>query len=172
MNYLFSGCLSMSTLLAYVGLGSNLGDKKVNLEQGLDLLGAVPGIRLLRVAPLYHTAPMELQDQDWFLNTVTELETTLSPMELLEMLLALEDQMGRVRWERWGPRVIDLDLLLHGSKVLITEKLTLPHPRMHQRAFVMVPLADLSPELIVPGHGQASDLAVQLQKEQTLMVLE
>ena len=152
----------------YVGLGANVGDKKANINQAVSMLAAMKSTRLLRVAPFYHSAPLGYLKQDWFINTVAEIETALSPPELLDLLLAVEDEIGRVRRERWGPRVIDLDLLLYGDIVMDTLKLTLPHPRMHERAFVMAPLADLAPRLNLPGHGQADDLAGKLKKEQAI----
>ena len=151
-----------------MGLGSNQGDKKANIKQAVTTLAALPDIKLLRVAPLYRTAPLGYTDQDWFCNTVAEMETSMPPLDLLEQLLVLENKMGRVRQERWGPRTIDLDLLLYGNVTMNSQKLTLPHPRMHNRAFVMVPLADLAPRLILPGYGSAADLAGRLQQEQVI----
>jgi len=156
-------------VIAYVGLGSNMGDKRANLSRALDLLAIAPGIELLRTAPCYATAPVGYTQQDWFLNTVTELETQLPPLELLRLLLGLEEEMGRVRLVTWGPRIIDLDLLLYGQTTLESPELTLPHPRMHQRAFVLVPLADLAPKLEILGLGRALDLAVQLRAEQKVV---
>ena len=161
---------------AYIGIGSNLGDKKANIEKALTILGC-PGetrqgdrypVLLLRVAPLYRTAPLGYTRQDWFINTVAELETTLPPLELLEFLLTIENEMGRRRQERWGPRLIDLDLLLYGEVVMESPKLTLPHPRMHERAFVLAPLADLAPEIKLPGHGRVAELARKLTQAQTI----
>ncbi|MCL2766796.1 MAG: 2-amino-4-hydroxy-6-hydroxymethyldihydropteridine diphosphokinase, partial [Peptococcaceae bacterium] len=124
--------------VVYIGLGSNIGDKKANIERALALLAAMPEINVLEIAPFYRTAPQGYTEQDWFINTVAKLETTLPPPELLDLLLALENKIGRVRQERWGPRIIDLDLLLYGNVIMDSQKLTLPHPRMHKRAFVMV----------------------------------
>jgi 2-amino-4-hydroxy-6-hydroxymethyldihydropteridine diphosphokinase len=107
-------------------------------------------------------------DQDWFLNTVAEVKTSISPLELLKALLAIENQLGRVRTRRWGPRNIDLDLLLYGSTTMDTAELTLPHPRMTERAFVMVPLADLNPVLMMPGNITASQLAESLRNAQQI----
>ncbi|MBE3588464.1 MAG: 2-amino-4-hydroxy-6-hydroxymethyldihydropteridine diphosphokinase [Thermoanaerobacteraceae bacterium] len=145
-------------VVAYIGLGSNMGGKKANLKAALELLGRVPGVRLLRVAPFYRTDPVGYTDQDWFVNTVAEVETTLSPRELLAACLDIENRLGRVRDIRWGPRVIDLDLLLYNGQVIDEPGLVVPHPRMHERAFVVVPLADLVPELVIPGRGKVSKL--------------
>ncbi|WP_035106731.1 2-amino-4-hydroxy-6-hydroxymethyldihydropteridine diphosphokinase [Desulfovirgula thermocuniculi] len=143
---------------AYIGLGSNMGDKKAGILRALEELGKTPGVALLRVAPLYRTAPVGYTDQDWFVNTVAEIDTALSPRELLAACLEIERRLGRVRGVRWGPRVIDLDLLLYGDLVVDEPDLAVPHPRMHERAFVLVPLADLAPDLVVPGRGKVRDL--------------
>jgi len=158
-------------VVAYIGLGSNMGDKAANIHKALELLGASPGVRVNRVAPYYHTAPVGYTGQDWFVNTVAELITELSPRDLLSLLLAVEDSLGRVRAVRWGPRVIDLDLLMFGKIEINTPELTLPHPRMHERAFVMVPLADLEPELEIPGRGKAAGLALSLAGKQPVKPL-
>ncbi|MBC7106991.1 MAG: 2-amino-4-hydroxy-6-hydroxymethyldihydropteridine diphosphokinase, partial [Firmicutes bacterium] len=130
---------------AYVGLGTNLGNKMENLQVALGLLAAARGVRVLRVAGVYRTAPWGFAEQDWFLNTVAEVATTRVPRRLLEVLLEIEARMGRRRSTRWGPRVIDLDLLLYDNRVLHEPDLVVPHPRMHERAFVLVPLAELEP---------------------------
>lgn len=154
--------------IAYIGLGSNLGERAQNISTALKLLNHPPAVQLLRLAPLYSTAPVGDTEQGWFLNTVAELKTTLAPLELLKTLLAVENQMGRVRTRRWGPRNIDLDLLLYGNITMDSPELTLPHPRITERAFVMVPLADLNPTLMMPGNGTAAQLAKQLRSEQQI----
>ncbi|OAT80710.1 2-amino-4-hydroxy-6-hydroxymethyldihydropteridine diphosphokinase [Desulfotomaculum copahuensis] len=151
---------------AYIGIGSNLGDKAANIKKGLDLLAGTPGVRLLRVAPYYRTAPVGYTDQDWFVNTAAEVATALPPEDLLAACLEVENRLGRVRTIRWGPRVIDLDLLLYGDRVINWPQLTVPHPRLHERAFVLVPLADLVPELTVPGRGRVDRLLAGLAPEQ------
>jgi len=132
-------------VLAYVGLGSNLGDRAGYLLQALSLLSRLPETRLLRLSPVYETDPVG-PPQPPYLNLVVEVDTGLPPQRLLEALLEIERALGRERKERWGPRTIDLDLLLYGDWVLEEEGLEVPHPRLHQRAFVLVPLADLIPE--------------------------
>jgi len=154
--------------IAYIGLGSNIGERQQNITTALKLLHYPPTVQVLRVAPLYSTAPVGDTDQDWFLNTVAEVKTSISPLELLKALLAIENQLGRVRTRRWGPRNIDLDLLLYGSTTMDTAELTLPHPRMTERAFVMVPLADLNPVLMMPGNITASQLAESLRNAQQI----
>ncbi|MCG9968291.1 2-amino-4-hydroxy-6-hydroxymethyldihydropteridine diphosphokinase [Pelotomaculum terephthalicicum JT] len=155
-------------VVAYVGLGSNVGDKAANISKALNLLGAAPGLRVVRVAPCYRTAPIGYAGQDWFINTVAEVETDLPPLDLLRLLLALEDRLGRVRGRRWGPRTIDLDLLVYDKVAIDTPELVIPHPRMHERAFVMAPLADLAPGLVIPGRGKAEGLALSLAKAQLI----
>ncbi|WP_038055615.1 2-amino-4-hydroxy-6-hydroxymethyldihydropteridine diphosphokinase [Thermus amyloliquefaciens] len=132
-------------MLAYVGLGSNLGDRAAHLLWGLSALSRLPETRLLRLSPLYETEPLG-PPQPRYLNLVAELETELPPRALLSEMLRIEEALGRERKERWGPRTLDLDLLLYGDLVLEEEGLKLPHPRLHERAFVLVPLLDLLPE--------------------------
>lgn len=131
---------------AYVGLGANLGDREGSLRDALDRLAAEPGISLTGVSPTYETAPVGYTDQPSFLNRVARVEAEGSPLDLLRRLLAIEREMGRVRDIRWGPRNIDLDLLAFGDERMDTPELTLPHPRMGERAFVLVPLRDVWPE--------------------------
>lgn len=125
-------------------------------------------ISISAVAPLYRTDPVGYTDQDWFLNTVALLETGLSPGELLGVLMEAENKMGRERAIRWGPRVIDLDILLYGELTINWPDLQIPHPRLEERAFVVVPLADLYPDMLLPGGRAASDLAAQLSKAQRI----
>ncbi|MEW6457750.1 MAG: 2-amino-4-hydroxy-6-hydroxymethyldihydropteridine diphosphokinase [Bacillota bacterium] len=158
----------MSPTIAYIGLGSNRGDRPANLERAVGELAAVPGVALRRRALVYESAPQGYTDQDWFLNTVVEIETTLSPRDLLDRMLEIERRLGRERRERWGPRVIDLDLLLFGTETIAEPDLSVPHPRLAERAFAVVPLADLCPELDLPGGGKASVLARWLAREQRL----
>lgn len=154
--------------IAYIGLGSNLGDKEANIKKALALLAASPGVRVKRVASFYRTAPVGYTDQGWFTNTVAELETSLQPHELLSLLLDIEKRIGRVRTIRWGPRTVDLDLLLFGSEEMNSPDLVLPHPRMGERAFVMAPLAELDPDIMIAGWGTAKELAERLKKEQQI----
>ncbi len=151
---------------AFIGIGSNVGDKKWNIRRALDLMAGCGRIKLLGVAPLYKSEPVGYRDQDWFLNTAAEVETDLPPRELLEALLRIEGEMGRRRTVRWGPRVIDLDILLYGDAAVNDPDLVIPHPRLEERAFVVVPLADLYPDMALPGGSKASDLAAVLSKTQ------
>ena len=139
---------------AYVGLGSNLGDRSAHLLLGLSALSRLPDTHLLRLSPVYETEPVG-PPQPPYLNLVAELETELAPRALLLEMLRIERALGRERRERWGPRTLDLDLLLYGDLVLEEEGLTVPHPRLHERAFVLVPLLDLLPEGRHPLLGQS-----------------
>ncbi len=135
---------------AYIGLGSNLGRREENLVRAISLLSSSPGIRVLRRASLYETEPVGVEDQPWFLNTVVEVETSLSPRGLLCRLKEIERELGREERGRWGPREIDLDLLLYGDLIIEEDGLILPHPELHRRRFVLEPLGELAPELVHP----------------------
>ncbi|MEW5898498.1 MAG: 2-amino-4-hydroxy-6-hydroxymethyldihydropteridine diphosphokinase [Bacillota bacterium] len=161
----------MARVRCFLGLGANLGDKEASLKTAISFLEREKDIRVRRVAPFYWTAPWGYTDQDWFINTVVEIETSLSPKQLLNVLLAIEEKMGRVRGVRWGPRVIDLDLLLYGNAVLNEPNLIVPHPRMASRAFVLAPLADLDPDLVIPGQGRVADLWKKVREEQAVQKL-
>jgi 2-amino-4-hydroxy-6-hydroxymethyldihydropteridine diphosphokinase len=140
----------------YIGLGSNLGDKVANLREALRLLAGARGskVKLLAVSSLYRTEPVGNPDQDWFLNAAAHIKTQLSPRELLNRLLAIEHKLGRVRTVRNGPRSIDLDILLWDHLVVNEDNLVIPHPRMHERLFVLDPLAELAPDLRHPILGK------------------
>lgn len=146
-------------------LGSNMGDKSAYLAAARREIGALPGTRVTAESSLYHTKPVGKTDQDWFLNQVLRVETLLEPRELLRSCLAIETKLGRVRLERWGPRVIDIDLLVYDDVKSDDDELTLPHPRMTERAFVLVPLAELAPTLRVGGRTVAELLAALPQTE-------
>jgi 2-amino-4-hydroxy-6-hydroxymethyldihydropteridine diphosphokinase len=148
---------------AYVGLGSNLGDREATLRQALAALGEVPGIRIVAVSRLRETDPVGFLDQPRFLNGAAALETELSPRELLAALLEVERGLGRIRGdERYGPRTIDLDLLVYGDLALAEDGLEVPHPRLHERRFALEPLAELAPGLEIPGKGPVEALLAEL----------
>lgn len=148
---------------AYIALGSNLGDARGQVLGAFDNLDALPGTRLLARSPLYLTPPWGVLEQSPFVNAVARIATTLAPHDLLDALLAIERAAGRVRdGERWGPRTLDLDILHMDGVVLGDERVTLPHPRIHERAFVLVPLSDLAPDLLLPGQGRVADLLAML----------
>jgi len=149
INEMVINHINMQT--AYVGLGSNLGDRQDNLRTALSELRQMPTISILRVSSLYESAPVGVTEQPEFLNAVAALETALPATDLLDVFLNLENKIGRVRTFRWGPRVIDLDLLLYGDAQIALPSLTVPHPRLREREFVLVPLAEIAPELVLPG---------------------
>lgn len=138
----------MST--AFVGLGSNLGDRLHNLKAAWQELSWLPGTKAVTASSLYETEPVEFADQPYFLNQVVQLETTLDPEELLEELLRIEAHLGRTRTVPKGPRTLDLDLLLFDQLIIETPRLTLPHPALHRRRFVLVPLAEIAPAVLHP----------------------
>jgi 2-amino-4-hydroxy-6-hydroxymethyldihydropteridine diphosphokinase len=152
--------------IAYVGLGANLGDSRRQVERAIIALRRLPRTRLETVSALYRTAPVGPQDQPDYVNAVAALRTSMTPIALLLALQSIEQRLGRVRdGRRWGPRMLDLDLLLYGRLSLDTPMLSLPHPRMHQRGFVLVPLADIAPaDLPVPGRGRLADLLATVDR--------
>jgi 2-amino-4-hydroxy-6-hydroxymethyldihydropteridine diphosphokinase len=144
---------------AYVGLGANLGDRERTLHAAVDALGAEEGIEVVAVSTLRETNPVGVGDQPRFLNGVAALETTLGARELLDRLLAVEQRFGRVRVPgEHGPRTLDLDLLLYGDETIDEPGLAVPHPRLHERRFVLEPLAELAPGLVVSGRGSVESL--------------
>jgi 2-amino-4-hydroxy-6-hydroxymethyldihydropteridine diphosphokinase len=148
---------------AYVGLGANLGEREGTLRAALTALDATAGIEVVAVSTFRETDPVDYLDQPRFLNAAAALETTLAPRELLDELLEVERSLGRTReGPRFGPRTIDLDLLLYGDESFDEPGLTVPHPRLHGRAFVLEPLAELDPGLLVPGHGPLETLLRKL----------
>jgi 2-amino-4-hydroxy-6-hydroxymethyldihydropteridine diphosphokinase len=149
--------------IAYVGLGANLGDRDATLRRALELLAAEDELELVAVSAFRDTEPVGYADQPSFLNAVAAVETELPPRALLERLLAIERALGRTRTgPRFGPRRIDLDLLLHGDAVVDEPGLTLPHPRLHERRFALEPLAELDPHLEIPGRGHVEALLAEL----------
>jgi 2-amino-4-hydroxy-6-hydroxymethyldihydropteridine diphosphokinase len=144
---------------AFVGVGSNLQQPRQQVVQALKALAKLPDTRLIAHSSLYRTAPVGYDNQPDFINVAAELETDLPPLQLLHELLALENMHGRQRPFPNAPRTLDLDLLLYDDMVMNTAELTLPHPRMHERGFVLLPLAEIAPELDIPGQGQVAELA-------------
>lgn len=136
---------------ACLGLGSNMGDKKRYLYAAIQLLNHHEQITITRLSSLYETAPWGYTDQDIFMNLVVEIETMLAPLELLDVCQQIENELGRVREFKWGPRVIDVDVLLYNDEVIESQRLIVPHPYMTERDFVMIPLAEIYPQLIVKG---------------------
>ncbi|OED30947.1 2-amino-4-hydroxy-6-hydroxymethyldihydropteridine diphosphokinase [Planococcus maritimus] len=143
---------------AYLSLGSNLGDRKRQLQEAVRLLRANPAISNVKISSIYETAPVGYLDQGAFLNLAVRLETNLSPLDLLAVCQEVERNLQRERLVRWGPRTVDLDILLYGQEQLATDELTIPHPRMYERAFVLVPLRDLLPSLVMPAELEMQEV--------------
>jgi 2-amino-4-hydroxy-6-hydroxymethyldihydropteridine diphosphokinase len=145
---------------AFVGLGGNQGDVETTLVEAMWAVDALPQTSIRRQSAIYRTPAWGRTDQPHFLNAVIELQTRMVPRVLLDALLEIELRFGRVRRaeDRWGPRLLDLDLLLYGDETVDEPGLSLPHPRLHERAFVLVPLAEIAPDLLVPGRGKVRDL--------------
>lgn len=143
---------------AFLGLGTNLGDRLANLQRAVEVLAGTPGISVLRSSRIYETAPIGPAQPD-FLNAVVEVDTDLEPHALLAACAAVERALHRVRGIRWGPRTIDVDLLAYDRRVIDTNELTIPHPRMHERAFVLVPLLELAEDPPLPGGRHVRDLS-------------
>jgi 2-amino-4-hydroxy-6-hydroxymethyldihydropteridine diphosphokinase len=157
---------------AWIGLGGNREDSGALLGEALARIAAVPGVELLRHSAIYRSPPWGVRDQPDFVNAVAELETALEPGALLRQLLEIEKSLGRVRQKtgRWGPRCIDLDLLTYGALRLQSEELELPHPCMHLRAFVLVPLLELEPGFAIPGRGRAADCLRNIDADEVAAV--
>ena len=141
----------MSEVIAYLGLGTNLGDRWANLRGALRLLAAGPGLRLLRCSQAYETEPWGVAEQPRFLNCAAEVAVALEPETLLARCKAVEEHLGRLPGPRWGPRLIDVDILLYGAQVVELPHLEIPHPRLHLRAFALTPLAELAPAAVHPS---------------------
>jgi 2-amino-4-hydroxy-6-hydroxymethyldihydropteridine diphosphokinase len=138
---------------AYIGIGSNLEDKRHNCIMATEMIEQIPGCQLTGCSDWYLTKPVGVKGQEWYVNGVVSLSAEIHPRNLLRRLLAIESDMGRIRRERWGSRIIDLDILLYGREIINEEDLTVPHPLMHLRKFVLVPLVQLAPDLIHPSLG-------------------
>ena len=150
---------------AFIGLGANLGDPAKQLRGALAALDAIPGTRLARASSLWRTAPVGYAAQPDFVNAVAGVETTLAPRALLDALLAIEGRFGRERSFADAPRTLDLDLLLYGDRVLSEQGLEVPHPRMHERAFVLAPLLEIAPDIEIPGKGRADALLARCREQ-------
>jgi 2-amino-4-hydroxy-6-hydroxymethyldihydropteridine diphosphokinase len=151
---------------AYIGLGSNLGDRQQNLQDAGAKIAQMAGVDVIVSSSFYESEPVGYTEQGYFLNSVLKVSTTLNPQELLRGLQAIENELKRKRLFRWGPRTIDLDILFYGQEVIQEEGLVIPHERLHTRAFVLVPLKELAPDLVHPGSGKTIGEHLQvLEKE-------
>ena len=135
---------------AFIGIGSNQGLARENCEQALKELGLLEKVWVESNSSLYETAPLGIENQDWFINSVVKIKTTLLPLALLNELLGIEEKMGRVRTIKWGPRIIDLDLLFYEDLIITETNLKIPHPELHKRKFVLEPLKEIAPKLLHP----------------------
>lgn len=147
--------------LAYIGIGGNLGEARDTVEQAITRLAALPQSRLLRTSSLYRTAPVDSSGDD-YINAVAQLATTLSPLDLLHALQRIELEHGRQRPYRNAPRTLDLDVLLYDDQIIVSDELSVPHPRMAQRAFVLAPLLEIDPAIVIPGAGAAHDCLARI----------
>ncbi len=154
----------MSEVIAYLGMGTNLGDRWANLRGAAELLAAGQGLRVLRCSGVYETEPWGVADQPRFLNCVVEVAVTLPLEELLERCKEVEASLGREPGIRWGPRLIDVDILLYGNQTVDLPHLEIPHPRLHLRAFALEPLSELAPDIVHPTLGlKMGDLALEAE---------
>ena len=153
--------------IAYIGIGSNIGDKVLQCEKAVSEIIKIDRHKLLAKSSLFKTQPIGYTSQDWFVNAVIEIETDLEPLDLLRSLKAIEVRLGRSETFRWGPRVIDLDLLLFDQEEIQTEELKIPHPRFHERQFVLIPLAEIDRGLVHPALKKTvGELLDNLKKDQ------
>jgi len=151
MSLGFAAITEAKPVIAFIGLGSNLEDPAAQVRRALTGLAALDEVELVRVSGFYLAPPLGPENQPWYVNAVAQVRTRLTAEELLRVLARLEAALGRVRGERWGPRLIDLDLLLYDGEISCTPELVLPHPEMHRRVFVLVPLAEIAPDAWHPG---------------------
>ena len=157
----------------YIGIGSNLGDRRANTVEAIDRITKIPDTRVMRASSLYESEPLG-NAKTWFVNSVIEIETELGAEPMLKRLKAIEDAMGRkrVKGKRWGSRIIDLDILLSENEVVEKRTLRVPHPEMHKRRFVLMPLAELAPHVVHPGLGQSvSALLATVKDEKRVMLM-
>jgi 2-amino-4-hydroxy-6-hydroxymethyldihydropteridine diphosphokinase len=140
-------------IIGFVGLGSNMGDPPARCREAIRHIECIGGIEVLRRSSFFRTEPVGIRDQEWFINAVIELRTILAPRELLIALQGIEGRMGRTTCVRWGPRIIDLDILFYGQRVIQEENIVIPHPELHKRRFVLEPLYELAPYAIHPAFG-------------------
>lgn len=149
----------------YLGIGGNIGERKKNIDDAISLLDNNPKINITKISSYYETEPIGYKAQDWFINVVVEAETDFDPFSLLDICNDIENKLKRVRLIHWGPRTIDIDILLYDDLVLNEEKLTIPHPRMKERAFVIVPLEEIVPDMML-GNEKIHDVAKRLNNQE------
>ena len=150
---------TQGAVTCYLGLGSNIGDRRANLKEAFQRLAQIPTVEIIKTSSIYETAPVGPQDQPDFFNQVVQAEVTCSARRLLELIQGIERKMGRMRTRRWGERIIDIDILLYGDETIDEPDLQIPHPQMLVRQFVLVPLAEIAPDLILPDGRRVTDAA-------------
>ena len=154
----------------FIALGSNLGNPKEMVKNGILSIKNIGGVRILSESSLYETPPVGILNQPNFINAVVKIDSNLSPYELLNKLLKIENTAGRIRVNKNGPRTLDLDILLFDNLILNEKKLTIPHPRMHERLFVLMPLKDIDEAIVIPNHGAIIDIINKLTPENIIRI--
>ena len=162
-SHAWKGC-SVAYEVAYIGIGSNRGDRLGYCQKAADAIRHFQDTAVIRLSSFYETEPLEVSDQEWFINGAAAIRTALTPQELLSACQKVEQDLGRVRMVRYGPRTIDLDLLLYGERIVSTDRLVLPHPQLHLRRFVLVPMVEIAPEAVHPVlHQTMAELLERVQ---------
>ena len=154
----------------YIGLGSNLNDPQSQLKKAIISLEMVPSTSVVRTSSFYKSKPVGPQDQPDYINAVVELDTELSAHVLMDFLQGIENEQGRVREQKWGPRTLDLDILLYGDEIIKGDHLEVPHIEMHKRGFVLLPLDEISPDCVIPGVGSVQTLLQQVNTDDLLVL--
>lgn len=154
----------MNKVISYLGLGSNIGNTKDNLDSAIKILNESKNCNILQVSSFYKTKPVGVTNQPDFLNAVVKIETQLSPEELLKLINSIENKLGRIRTIKWGPRTIDIDILIYGNIIINKENLVIPHPAMMERSFVLEPLSEIEPNMIMPNGENISDVLGRIRK--------
>lgn len=158
--------------IAFIGIGSNMGNPSANCLEAMGRIEEIGDVEIMSRSSLYRSAPVGLTEQGWFVNCVIGIATSLPPLPLLKKLMAIEDVMGRVRKEKWGGRVIDLDILLYGNKIIREEGLTIPHPLMHERGFVLIPLEEIAPDIPHPILDMSISCVADMVRDQEVFRIE
>ena len=154
----------------FIALGSNLGNPKEQVKNGILSIKKIGGVKILSESNLYETPPVGMVNQPNFINAVIKIDSDLSPYALLDKLLKIENTAGRIRVDKNGPRTLDLDILLFDNLILNEKKLTIPHPRMHERLFVLMPLKDIDEAIVIPNHGAIIDIINKLNPENIIRI--
>ena len=160
------------SIICFIGLGSNVGDPVLNCLESIKRISLFGHIRISNQSSLYRTEPVGLKEQEWFVNGVIEIKTKYKASTLLKILQQVEDDMGRIRGEKWGPRTIDLDILFYGQEIIKEKNLLIPHPELHKRRFVLIPMSEIAPYVIHPAFGiSVKGLLSRLQDESRVQIL-